>query len=253
VEGALAGVRVLVPRAAAQGAALATRLRAWGAEAVVLPVLDIAPGDADGLAAAAKRLLDGDVDLVAFTSRNAVAPLAAALASLGAGYPGGSVRTVAVGPGTAATVREVLGVDPELPAGRATGRDLGLAIGEGRGTVLLPRGDLASSELPTLLRDNGYMVTEVVAYRTRLADALPADHVRGIRHGGIDVLALSSPSMVRALRTLVGAPPWMARVATIGPVTSAACRAVGLPVDAEAASHDLEGLVAAVVTAVGRG
>jgi uroporphyrinogen-III synthase len=251
VDDVLAGVRVLVPRAAGQGAALAARLRARGAVALVLPVLDIAPGDGDRLAAAAQLLLDGGVDLVAFTSRNAVAPLEAALTSRGAGYPGDVVRTVAVGRGTAATVREVLGVDPEIPAARATGRDLGLALGQGPGTILLPRGDLASSELPALLRDNGYTVTEVVAYRTRLADALPAEHVRGIREGGIDVLALSSPSMVRALRTLVGPPPWVSRIATIGPVTSAACRAVGLPVDAEAATHDLDGLVTAVVAAVG--
>jgi uroporphyrinogen-III synthase len=57
-----------------------------------------------------------------------------------------------------------------------------------------------------------------------------------------DVVVLASGSAARAYTALGGAAP----AVTIGPETSHAARSLGLTVAGEAASHDLDGLVAAV-------
>ena len=75
----------------------------------------------------------------------------------------------------------------------------------------------------------------VVLYRTVPLSPEPPDG---------DVVVLASASAARAFGSL-GAP---IPVVSIGPQTSAAARAAGLDVIAEAASHDLDGLVAAVAT-----
>jgi uroporphyrinogen-III synthase len=73
----------------------------------------------------------------------------------------------------------------------------------------------------------------VPLYRTRLLTPVPPDG---------DVVVLASGSAARAYAALGGAAP----AATIGPETSRVARSVGLTVAGEAASHDLDGLVAAV-------
>jgi len=68
--------------------------------------------------------------------------------------------------------------------------------------------------------------------------------------GEIDVPAFASSSIVRNLVELLGAPPDpRMRVASIGPVTTETCRALGLRVDAKADPHGLDGLVDAVQAA----
>jgi uroporphyrinogen-III synthase len=71
------------------------------------------------------------------------------------------------------------------------------------------------------------------------------------------VLALFPDRAPETVRNFVelygGAPPPAVRIASIGPVTSAACRELGLRVDAEADPHDLDGLVHAVVAAAPTG
>jgi uroporphyrinogen-III synthase len=82
------------------------------------------------------------------------------------------------------------------------------------------------------------------------ADFLPLYRTRETGVGELpecDLVVVSSASAARALAR-VGTP---APVVSIGPQTSRAARSAGLVVAAEAATHDLEGLVAAVEAAVG--
>ena len=85
----------------------------------------------------------------------------------------------------------------------------------------------------TFLTDFGLQADFVPLYRTRLLTPVPPDG---------DVVVLASGSAARAYAALGGAAP----AATIGPETSRVARSVGLTVAGEAASHDLDGLVAAV-------
>jgi uroporphyrinogen-III synthase len=247
----LTGVRVLVPRAAAQAPALSARIRALGGEPVEAPVLTIEPGDDAALRAAVRDLAAGTVRLVCLTSPNGVDAVADALSAEGLdarAYAGAEV-VACVGSGTARRLWQRCRVRPDLVPDRATTRALGEAVPPGSGVALLPRADLANPVLPELLTAKGYTPVEVVAYRTGRPEALAPAVVTALAAGAIDLIALASPSTVRNLVALLGDRPWTGRLVSIGPVTSAACEELGLDVVVEADPHDLDGLVAALVRA----
>jgi uroporphyrinogen-III synthase len=75
----------------------------------------------------------------------------------------------------------------------------------------------------------------VPLYRTRLLAPEPPDG---------DVVVLASGSAARAYAGIGGNAP----VVSIGPETTRVARSVGLEVVAEAETHDLDGLVAAVLS-----
>ena len=249
----LAGHRVLVARTREQAGELSARVREHGGAPVEAPVLALAAGDQAQLQAAAHELGDGRFSLLALTSPNGVDALAGALhaAEIPLAALDGVDTVACVGSGTAARLRERLGRTPDLLPPVATTRSLGAAVAPGSGAALLPRADLASPELPAALREKGYEVVEVVAYRIVRPAALPEGVAEEVRSGAIDLVPLTSPSMARNLVTLLGAPVIGGRVVSIGPVTSAACSALGLAVTVEADPHDLDGLVAGLIAAAG--
>jgi uroporphyrinogen III methyltransferase/synthase len=120
-------------------------------------------------------------------------------------------------------------------------------------SVLLPRADIAPSALQDGLEDLGAEVTAVIAYRT-VADAPDPSVLERLTAGPVDWVTFTSSSTVRQFAALVG-PERLAllvgrvRFAAIGPQTSAAARALGLPIAAEAAEQTLDGLIAALVAA----
>ncbi len=247
----LEGARVLVPRASGQAGELSARIRALGGDVVEAPVLVIEPGDETALADAAAGLAAGRFAAVCFTSPNGVRAVATVLATHG--HDASVVRSAGllacVGAGTTRALDRELGLTPDLVPDTATTAALGAAMPPGRGEVLLPRADIANPRLPVLLRDKGYTPVEVVAYRTGRPDRLPDAVVDALAAGRITHVAVASPSTARNLVALIGERPLGATVVSIGPVTSAACRELGLPVAVEAEPHDLDGLVAALVRA----
>jgi uroporphyrinogen-III synthase len=107
------------------------------------------------------------------------------------------------------------------------------------------RGVLASG-----LRAKGWVVDEVVAYRT-VAGSPEPDAIAAARRA--DVVAFTSSSTVERTVELLGIDKVPPVVVSIGPITSASVVAAGLAVTAEAIEHTIDGLVAAVVTAVDGG
>jgi uroporphyrinogen III methyltransferase / synthase len=247
----LAGQRVLVARTREQAGELSRRVRELGGRPVEAPVLQIGSGDGPALTAALGRVARGEIAVLALTSPNGVDAVADAMVA--ADLPTGVLARVGVvacvGRGTDDRLAERLGRRADLLPPRATTRSLGAAIPAGRGTALLPRADLASAELPAALVAKGYDVEEVVAYRILRPAALPASVLAQLAEGAIDLIAVTSPSTVHNLMALLDGRPWSARLVSIGPVTTAACAAHGLPVAAEAEPHDLDGLVGALVAA----
>lgn len=256
----LVGRTVVVTRTRAQASDLVQRLEALGATVVEFPVIAIAD-PADGgtaLAGAAHRLVAGAYQWVAFTSPNAVPRL---LAALGGRAVPDTVRWAAVGAGTARVLGEggfaadlVPGVSiaealaEEFPAldplrGVTAGRSAG-----GAGTVLFPRAETVRGALAPGLRAKGWLVDEVIAYRT-VADAPGPDALAAA--GRADAVAFTSSSTVDRTLELLGADGMPPLVASIGPVTSASARAAGLVVAAEADPHDIGGLVDALVDVLG--
>ena len=245
----LAGARVVVTRARAQAGELTAALEALGAEVIELPTIRIVPpADPEPLRRAAAEA--ASFDWIVFTSVNAVERFAAALEGTGGDVRRlRGVRVCAVGPATAAALAARgarADVVPEAFVSDAAAGAMS-AVDELRGRrILLPRASAARAALPEALRAAGARVVEVEAYATEL-DGRGAEAVRErLAAGEVDVVTFTAGSTVRAFAALVGTQLGRARVAAIGPVTSAAAREVGIRVDAEAAEHTVEGLVQAV-------
>jgi uroporphyrinogen III methyltransferase/synthase len=100
--------------------------------------------------------------------------------------------------------------------------------------------------LPDRLRQAGAEVVEVTAYTT-VQDGSGAERVRAMLEAGeVDVVTFTASSTVSSFVALVGADVGGARVASIGPVTSATARDLGLRVDVEAEEYTIPGLVKAI-------
>lgn len=246
--GPLSGRRVLVPRSPGQAADLSERIRARGGEPVEAPTILIEPGDEDALRAGVRDLARGGFTALCLTSPNGVAALAGALEAEGldARALAWPRLIAAVGSGTAAALWEHLRVRPDLVPERATTRALAEAFPPGEGRVLLPRADIASRILTEVLRERGYDPEDVVAYRTVPPDALSPAVLADLEAGRVDLLAFASSSTVRNFVALTREEQRRGRVVSIGPVTTATCRELGLDVAVEADPHDLDGLVAAL-------
>lgn len=251
MTGPLQGRTVLVTRAPEQASDLIGLLQAAGAEAVSLPtVAFFPPVDARPLDRAIAEI--GSYAWVAFTSSNAVhaffervkEPVAESLRG---------VRVAAVGPKTAEALAR-WGVDPGLVA--AKGNAASLADGLSRicrpgDRVLYPRAERVSDDLAGRLMARGIQVEDPIAYRT-VPPAGNAFEVAGrLKDGTIHWITAMSGSAIRHLHAMLPEPEWIrnARIATIGPKTSAEARALGYAVAAEAAEPSAAALVQAIVAA----
>ncbi len=246
----LLGLKVAVTRARGQAPALVQRLRDRGAEAVEVAVIEIGE-PADGgqqLRAAVARL--ATYDWVVFTSANAVASLMGLLRDA---RDLGRARLAAIGPGTAAALGEHR-LQADLVPERFVAEALLEAFpppGEGGGRVLLPRAAAAREVLPEGLRAMGWEVDVVEAYRTGRPRPSPGALAS---LAGADAVAFTSSSTVTGFLEVAGPGAVPPVVACIGPITAATARDAGLHVDVVAEDHSLDGLVAALVSALaGRG
>jgi uroporphyrinogen-III synthase len=246
----LAGWRVVVTGDTHRSSELGHRVAERGADVVALPVVAIepAPDGGAGLDAAAGRLSAGDYAWVIVTSANAVDRLQRALA--GRRVPD-AVRWAAVGPSTGRAI-EAAGLPCHLVPSVATADGLAteLVAAATPGRVLYPRAERVRGDLATRLSDAGWIVDDVVAYRTTGADPGPSAREAA---GGADAVLFTSGSAVDHAVALLGAEGVPPLVVTIGPSTSAAARAAGLRVAAEADPHSADGLIDALVSLAGSG
>ncbi len=206
-------MRVIVTRPREQAGPLVARLEALGHEVVACPLIRIEP-------------LSGPVEVEAYewvivTSSNGARELVSRAR-------GDLPKIAAVGPGTAETLRE-LGVEPAFVPTVSSQDGLVTEFPRPEGRVLFAAAEGARrGPVDELGADF------VALYRTHLVR--PAAPPEG------DVVVLASGSAVRSFAELGTDIP----VVSIGPQTTQAAEAAGLRVVAEAASHDLDGLVSAV-------
>lgn len=203
-------MRVIVTRPRAQAGPLLEALRAEGFDPVRCPLIEIEPID------------DGPIDLdgygwVIVTSANGAI-------ELGRRRTGTLPRIAAIGEGTVAAL-----------------------AGQGLAADFVPSSASQEGLLAEFPRPVGRaLFVGAAGARTRLADELPADFRAVYRTVELtpappagDLVLLASPSAANAWAKLGGA----ARAVTIGPQTTAAARAAGLDVVAEAKTQDVAGLV----------
>jgi uroporphyrinogen III methyltransferase / synthase len=243
----LHGRRIVVTRARAQASGLAATLSALGAEVVALPAIRIEPRlDTDEVRDAIAAL--HSYALVCLTSPNGVRLLFEAMAARGRDARALANATVAaIGPGTAAALAErgvIADVVPDRFVAEALVEALaGLDIA-GR-PVLVARAAEARDVLPDALAERGAQVDVVALYETVREDPDP-EAVEAAQ--AADYVTFTSSSTVRNLLDAVGERfPRDARIVSIGPVTSATARELGLEVHVEAERHDPSGLVEALL------
>jgi uroporphyrinogen-III synthase len=250
-------LRILITRAAHQGAGLAERLRELGAEPILIPAIEIAPPVSFAELDAALEGIGG-FDWLVFTSANAVE---AFQGRAGAGRIGlaGKARIAAIGPGTARAA-VAAGLVVEVVPVRAVAESLAEALlpyarreDGSAARFLLVRAEVARDVLPETLRAGGAEVTIAAAYR----NVVPASSVEAIQElfGTVedypDAITFTSSSAVHNLFALLEAAglelPMEIVRASIGPVTSETLRGVGFPADVEAVEASTEALAEAVV------
>jgi uroporphyrinogen-III synthase len=205
-------VKAIVTRPRAQAKQLVAALERAGLEVVECPLIEI------------ERTSDQPVDGSGYDWLIVTSPNGAdEIARRGRNLP----PIAAVGPGTAETLR-AHGLEPAFVPTESSQEGLLRELPRPAGRVLF-----AAAEGARRRPIEALGADFVALYRTRLLQPEPPAG---------DVVVLASGSAARAYAGVGGAAP----AATIGPETSRVARSVGLNVVAEAATHDLEGLVAAV-------
>lgn len=257
----LFGRRILVTRTRQQASDLRAALEDLGAEVFEAPTIKLTPPTAQEtqrLHGAINRIDENDWLLL--TSVNAVDVLARRLAETGRDARRlGGVQIAAVGEATAGALWDRLRLRSDFMPREFSGESMARqfiadCVVKGKRCLLL-RADIARPALPTLLTEAGALVTEVIAYRTVRPEALPDEVLQALRDG-IDWVSFTSSSTVRNLVEMLGDDrPLLdgVKAASIGPMTSATMKDMGVEVTVEAASARIDALVAAVVAAVADG
>ena len=238
---ALYGWTVLVPRTKDQAGEMSERLTSHGALPIEVPTIAVEPPRSPAqMERAVKGLVDGRYQWVVFTSTNAVRAVWEKFAEFGLDARAFSgVKIACVGEATAGRVR-AFGISPELvPSGEQS--SLGLldefppydSIFDPVNRVLLPRADIATETLAEGLRERGWEIEDVTAYRTVRAAPPPAATREMIKTGGFDAVCFTSSSTVRNLVGIAGKPHARTIVACIGPKTAETAAEFGLRVDVQ--------------------
>jgi uroporphyrinogen-III synthase len=249
------GKRIVITRAAHQAEELATLLRQAGAQPLFYPCIDIIPPE--DIAPLDSAIMSvQEYDWLVLTSANTVHALAARLDALG--LPPSilnHLQTAAVGPATAKSAREMLGLDSILPSNLDTQTAVpvqshhpenasddysAVSLAERLrlaqdARVLLPQSEIASPALAESLARQGAVVQVVTAYRTaRSSGGDPIPHLLAL--GEVDAIIFTSGSTIDhflgRLAAEAGKRDDLAGVAIacMGTSTVQAARAAGLSV-----------------------
>lgn len=242
--------RIVVTRAQGQSPLLAEPLEELGAEVLFAPVIEIADAAEPGPLDHAIKELE-NYDWLIFTSVNGVRHFVEALDRSNQDLRSLKAKLCAIGPATAAALSALhLRVDV-LPK-EYVAESLLEALADEKLSgkrVLLPRAAVARDLVPLALRQRGAKVDVVEAYRT-IVPANAAEKVQQALARRPDWVTFTSSSTVSNLVNICGAGALDGiRVASIGPITSATARSLGLTVDVEATPHTVEGLVEALAAA----
>ncbi|MCJ7515502.1 MAG: uroporphyrinogen-III C-methyltransferase [Dehalococcoidia bacterium] len=247
----LFGKRVLVTRAEHQTKELSRLLLQRGAMPVEMPVIKISPPvNWKELDRAIMNL--ESYDWAIFTSVNAVEIFWRRLQvkKLDARQFDGT-KIGAMGPATAGAL-EAIGLRPDYVPKAYTSRSLlaGLKKQDVAGRrILLPRADIAGTELNDGLIKLGAKVHQVTAYRTATVANSSSQAKQMLLRGKIDVITFTSASTVNGLLDMLG-QKWevikQAKLACIGPNTAAALADKRLKADIVAREHTMPGLVSSI-------
>ena len=243
----LDGKRILVTRTRRQSSTLAEQLAVAGATPIVIPAIEIAPPASYDVLDQSLAVLS-TFDWLLFTSANAVDVFAARR------DPSMLPKNIAaIGPATAKAI-ESLGLTVDLLPSRYVAESFAEALipnAAGK-RILLIRAEEARDVLPEALTSAGAQLIIAPAYRNRVPEAsIPAIRdLFSLPERYPDIITLTSASTARSLSALLDAAglalPHDIKLASIGPVTTAAIRELGYEPAVEAQEATIQALVDAV-------
>ena len=248
----LSSIRIVITRAREQAGSLREQLAALGAHVIEIPTIEIRnPASWEQLDDAIRRL--EEFDYLLLTSVNGVQNFLARLNAAGRDVSALEKLIVgAIGPATGAELgRAGVRVDLVPTEYRAEGLLAALARHDLRGKAfLIPRATVARDLVPRVLAERGARVEVVEAYETVPA-RISAQELQRLLTPKPDVITFTSSSTASNFAKLVGEDKLNqilagVTVASIGPVTTATVRELGLAVTVEAAESTIPGLVRAI-------
>lgn len=248
----LFGKGIVITRPEAQAEEFAGLLHVQGARVIHFPTIKIAPPESyDGLDRSIRQL--SQYQWVIFTSANGVSFFLTRLRELGRDIRDlKDIRICAIGPATAATI-EKLGIRVDLVPDEYISEGVVREFEKFNITgnrILLPRAEIARDVIPEGLAKLGATVDVVTAYRTVNSGKKKSELDSLMNEGKVDVITFTSPSTVTNFMEIMGRdytiPPHV-KIACIGPVTAAAVKKEGLPVDIIQDHYTIPGLVETLV------
>jgi uroporphyrinogen III methyltransferase/synthase len=243
----LFGKRIVVTRTRKQAGVLSEKLRRLGADVFELPTIRIEPPVDEK---AFDELVEDahGYDWLIFTSPNGVeAFFERFYAKFKDAREIGGVKIAAMGPGTAAKVRDYrLGVDllPEKFVAEGLLEAFEKKVGALDNLKMLwVKAESTREVISKELNARGVILDEAIAYRTVPETEDVTGGIERFREEGADLITFTSSSTVECFLQLGLPMPKGLKIASIGPITSKTLEANGLSVDIEAESHDIPGLV----------
>lgn len=251
----LFGKTIVVTRSREQASEFADQLSEYGAQVIEFPTIEIAkPDTIQPLDEAINNVQN--YNWLVFTSINGVDAFFRRLFELEKDIRDlKGIKVCAIGPATEDGIkRYCLKVDcrpPKFVAESVVDELKKVTKIKGE-NFLLPRADIARSFLPDELQKLGGKVTDLVAYKTMMAQPGNMNLLDKIRNGEVHIVTFTSSSTVRNFVEIVGRENLLAlnshvQYASIGPITTQTAEEMGLRISIKANEYTIPGLVSAIL------
>jgi uroporphyrinogen III methyltransferase/synthase len=254
----LFGRRVVVTRRSEQAGSFAQRLTELGADVLEVPTIKITqPKETDAIVDALLGL--NAYDWLVFTSVNGVTAFFDIFFRRFQDLRDiGGVRIAAVGPATAAKLRE-LHLQVDLTPDEFVGKKIAAAFAKFQTIenlkMCLLRAEVSNPDLPKALEELGAIVDDIAIYKTVAETEDPTGAGATLLESGADWITFTSGSTVEHFHARFDLPKLLkkfpqTKLASIGPETSKAIRTLGLEPALEAKAHTTDGLIGALLKTV---
>ncbi|WP_146513614.1 uroporphyrinogen-III C-methyltransferase [Rubripirellula amarantea] len=246
----LHGKTVLVTRPADKAAALAGPLADLGANVLIQPAIATGPiSDTSRLDETIAQF--NKYDAIIFCSENGVVYFMNRLLD----HSTHDLRAFAgkqigcVGTKTASKLRSDFHLQSDFVPDDFEAASLASGMMESlRGkSVLIIRASRGRDTLPSLLRDSGVAVDEVVAYENRDVVDVDPSVAQQVASGTVDWVTITSSATATSLHRMFGDSLHRMKIASLSPVTSQTLHELGYRVAAEANPYTIESLIEAIL------
>jgi len=249
--------RIVVTRRPEQAGTFAQRLAELGADVLEVPTIKLThPTERDAIIDCLLEL--NSYDWFIFTSANGVTAFFDLFFKRFQDLRDiGGARIAAVGPATAAKLRE-LHLQVDLQPEEFIGEKIAGAFKKYQDIdnvkMCLLRAEVANRDLPDALQEMGAIVDDIAIYKTVAETEDRTGAAARLLAEGADWVTFTSSSTVEHFHTRFDLPKLMKqypqlKLASIGPETSKAITALGLKPALEAKEHTTDGLIAALLKA----